>query len=441
MVGEVLKGRPSKGRLILLVGMLAGLMAAALLLSRGAASTEAAPGTPKSVVVLIGDGMGPAQRGATQLARYGFDQTQPMDALDYAGMLTTHSLQPITDSAASATAMATGEKTKNNMAGVDPDGNDLKNLVESAKELGKSTGLISDHDITNATMAGFGAHVKDRDHKKEIARQFAYETQPDVMMGGGEKTWYRPQDKDKIPDVFDDDANNAKENLVKKLMDDGYEYAYDRDTVDALSGPKALALVQDDAYFIGHEVKGYKRRQDPNFVPEQKLVAKALEILGQNPNGFFLAIEVDELDDAGHEHDGKATIAMGHLVNRITNAVESYRQGDPDVLFMVTADHETGGMTIEGKKMKSGNSGPDGDVPDYGKPKNVPLGKGQTPKRWGPFGVKGHKSSFKVDWTTPAHTGTPVPLTASGPQAEKLSGVHDNTFVHEVALDVLNDGP
>lgn len=428
--------------LIALVLGAALAIALALALGRGAAPSEAGPGTPKSVVILIGDGMGAAQRTATQLATYGYEETQPMDALDYGGSLRTSSNAPITDSAASATAMSTGQKTHNDYAGVDADGKPLETLLELAKKNGKATGLVSDHDITNATMAGFGAHVKNRDHKKEIARQFAYETQPDVMFGGGEKTWYRPKDKDMIPDVFDDDANNADENLVQKLIDDGYEYAYDRKTVDALSGPKALGIVQDDAYFIQHEVQDYDRKKDPHHVPEEKLVAKALELLGQNPKGFFLAIEVDELDDAGHEHDGKSTITTGKLVNRITKKVEKYRASNPDVLFIVTADHETGGMTIEGKNMKSGNSGPDGEVPDgYGTPENVPLGKGRTPKRWGPFKVAGTNDKFKVDWTTPGHTATMVPLTASGPSAERLSGVHDNTYVHEVASDVLNEGP
>ncbi|MGB2851718.1 MAG: alkaline phosphatase [Solirubrobacterales bacterium] len=433
-------GLRERGRLLIVLALSAAI-GTALVLGRGATATEAAPETPKSFVILIGDGMGPAQRTATQLAKYGYDKTQPMDALDYGGALRTHSLAPITDSAASATAMATGEKTHNDFAGVDPKGNPLELLLESAKDRGKATGLVSDHDITNATMAGFGAHVKNRDHKKEIARQFAYETQPDVMFGGREKLWYRPGDKDMIPDIFDDDANNGRENLVKKLMDDGYEYAYDRKTVAGLSGPKAIGLVQDDSYFIHHEVKGYSQKKDPHAVPEEDLVAKALELLGQNPNGFFLAIEVDELDDAGHEHDGRSSIQMGQLVNRITKKVEKYRETDPDVLFVVTADHETGGMTVEGKNMKSGNSGPDGNVPDYGTPQNVPLGKGLTPKRWGPFKIAGSSDQFKVDWTTPGHTGQMVPLTASGPSAERLSGIHDNTYIHEVALDVLNEGP
>jgi alkaline phosphatase len=346
-----------------------------------------------------------------------------MDDLDYAGLSRSSSIVPVTDSGAGATAIATGVRTKNNMAGVDEDGNDLETLLDTANKLGKSTGLISDHDITNATMAAFGAHVENRDWKKRIAKQYAYGSKPDVMFGGGEKTWYTKKDKGKIPDVFDDDANNGQENLVQKLVDEGYQYAYDRKSFTELTGPQMLGIFQDDAYIIDNYMKGYDKKDDPNFVPQEDSVAKALEVLGQNPNGFFLAIEVDELDDAGHEHDGKTSIEMGQLVNRITKTVEEYRESNPDVLFVVTADHETGGMTLEGKLAK-----------------NKPLPKGGTPIRWGPFEVKGSGDLFKVDWTTPGHSATPVPVTASGPGAERLTGVYNNTFIHEVAYDVLHQG-
>lgn len=392
------------------------------------------------MVILIGDGMGPAQRQLTQFVHYGHGKTQPMDDLDYAGLSRTSSLAPVTDSGAGATAIATGVKTKNNMAGTGPEGENLETLLDTANKLGKSTGLISDHDITNATMAAFGAAVTNRDWKKRIAYQYAYQTQPDVMFGGGEKTWYTKNDKGKIPDVFDDDANNGKENLVQKLIDDGYQYAYDRDTFKDLTGPKVLGLFQDDAYIIDNHVKGYNKKNDPHFVKEEDSVAKALEILGQNPKGFFLAIEVDELDDAGHEHDGKTAIEMGQLVNRISSTVEKYRQSNPDVLFIVTADHETGGMTLEGAGFKSTNSKGDGPVPSFGKPKNKPGPNGKTPPRWGPFKVKGTDSEFKVDWTTPGHSGTPVPVTASGPGSERLTGVYENTHIHTVAYDVLTEG-
>ena len=428
-----------RNRLLIGFGLL-GSLAAGIIAAERPDGASAAPSTGYSVVVISGDGMGPAQRTATQLAKYGY-KTQPMDALPEGGLLKTNSVLPVTDSAAGATAMGTGHKVKNNQAGLAPNGKKLYNLVEEANDLGKSTGLVEDHDVTNATMMGFAAHVKNRDNKAQAARQYLNETHPDVIFGGGEEVWYPEGHPGKIPNVISDDKSTGRENLIKKAKQKGYQYAWNRKTLDAMTGPQALALVQDDAYIRGHEIKGYKKDEDPNFVPEPKLLEKALEILGQNPEGFFVAVDVDELDDAGHEHDGKSIIQSGQIVNKLVQVVEAYRESNPNVLLVVTADHETGGMTIETPAMKSTNSGPDGNVPDYGTPQNLPLPGGKTPKRSGPFKVHGKDAMFKVDWTTPGHTGLMVPVTAVGPGAERFSGVHPNTFVHTVASDVLNGNP
>ena len=148
---------------------------------------QAAAPTGQSVIVLIGDGMGPAQRTLTQLTRYGLDQTQPMDSLDAAGSLNTlpFGMPGATDSAAGATAIATGEKTRNGYAGVGPDKQPLQTLLEIARDEGKSTGLVEDNDVTNATMAGFAAHIDNRNKKQKIAQQFLRRTKPDVILGGG----------------------------------------------------------------------------------------------------------------------------------------------------------------------------------------------------------------------------------------------------------------
>ncbi len=99
----------------LIVALTAGIW-----LAGGERPSEAATPAPTSVIVLIGDGMGPGQRAATQLARYGLDATQPMDALPVSGTMRTQSTVAITDSAAGATAIATGVRTTNGYTGVGP---------------------------------------------------------------------------------------------------------------------------------------------------------------------------------------------------------------------------------------------------------------------------------------------------------------------------------
>ncbi len=397
-------------------------LAACLWLARADAPSQAATPAGTSVIVLIGDGMGPAQRAATQLARYGLEVTQPMDALPVSGSIRTQSANSaITDSAAGATAIATGTKTTNGYVGVGPDGERLTTLLEIARDAGKSTGLVEDADVTNATTGSFAAHVRNRDQRRTIARQFLNDTKPDVILGGGEEYWCKRGTPGAIPNDLPEDRCRSKTNLIAEAQSLGYQYASDAESVASATGPKLLGLVQRDPY-VRELLADYDRKDDPHYVPEEALVAKAIEVLSQDPDGFFLAIDVDEIDVGGHASHAGLVIKSADLLNRIVSTIESYRATDPNLLFVVTADHETGGMTIEGPKSNSTS------VLGY------PI-----PKRWrnGPFTIEGTDKRFTTDWTTPGHTGVPVPLTAAGPESERLSGANDNTEVFDVARQVL----
>jgi alkaline phosphatase len=312
-------------------------------------------------------------------------------------------------------------------------------LLFIAEQEGKATGIVNDHDITNATLASFAAPIKNRDWKNLIAKRTLRGTSPDVMMGGGEGYWYPKGDEGMIPDVVpDEDESTSDDNLVEEAIADGYEYAYDRETVADLTGPKALALVQDSGLQRWKELKGYKPSEDPYYVREPDLFAKAIEILSQDPDGFFLMAESDDMDSAGHEHDGANVIKAGHQINEMVEIVQEYRETNPDVLLIVTADHETGGMTIENPTEKNTNQNGDDPVPYYGDgSKNFAGPKGEVPPKSGPFEIKGTDRKFKVDWTTPEHTGGYVPVTADGPLSELLTGVHHNTHVFDVASQAL----
>jgi alkaline phosphatase len=330
-------------------------------------------------------------------------------------------------------------KTKNGLVGLGPNRERVPTLLEIAQDEGKATGLVNDHDITNATLASFGAPIHNRDWKVQIAQRMLRRTSPDVMMGGGEGYWYPEGDPGRIPNkVPDEDRSIGKHNLVEEAQDMGYQYAYDRETVSELTGPRALALVQDSAIQRYKELKGYKRKNDPNYVPVADLFSQTLEILGQNPNGFFLAAESDDMDSAAHEHDGRNVIRTGRTINQMVEAVLEFRETHPNVLLIVTADHETGGMTIENAYEKNTNSDGDDPVPYYGNgSRNFAGPNGEVPPLSGPFRIKGTNRKFKVDWTTPEHTGGMVPVTAAGPLSEELVGVHHNTHVFDVAQQVL----
>ncbi|MFC7673301.1 alkaline phosphatase [Mycolicibacterium sp. GCM10028919] len=423
--------------------ILALLTAGATTLSACSDTTSDDAQENPSVIILSGDGMGPQQRTAIQYYLYGLDERQPMDALPYSGFLDTIPGDPeyaVTDSAAGATAWATGKKVPNGTTGLGPDGEEVPTLMSIAKERGMSTGLVNDHDVTNATLASFGSPVEDRDLKVKIAEGYL-DNGVDVMFGGGEKYWYPEGNPGKIPDEGEDDASEGESNLVERAQGLDYQYAYDRQTFDALSGPKALALVQDSAKRRSTEIEGYEYESDQNYVAPEKLVGKALDILGSNDKGFFLVIESDDLDSDGHEHDAQNMMLAGESVNEMVKVITEYQKDHPNVLLIVTADHETGGMTIEnlsddGEPEPNSDQVADDPVPYWAEtPENMPLPNGGVPKRSGPFTIKGTDRQFKVDWTTAEHTGTMVPVTAAGPSAERFSGVHPNTYV----FDVVNE--
>lgn len=425
---------------------LAGLLGLAALVARGDTSKAASPTPPTSVIILSGDGMGIQQRTAIQYALYGLNQRQPMDSLPYSGFLDTISVGPgaVTDSSAGATAWSIGKKTINGYTGLGPDKKRVPTLLDIAKTEGKTTALINDHDVTNATLASFGGPVINRDWKSVIAGKEIYKNKVDILMGGNEKYWYPKGNPGKIPNkVPDEDASEGtRGNLVKKAVDQGYQYAWNRKTVSELTGPQALALVQDSAKRRWEVQKGYKYKRDPYYVPMADLVRKALEIADKNPNGFFFAMESDDLDSAAHEHDLRDVISSGRTINQVVNVIQKYRETNPNVLLIVLADHETGGMTIEPMGETNTNSDGDDPIPYWGKKAWNNAGpKGQVPRRSGPVRIKGTKRFFKADWTTPEHTGGMVPVTAVGPHADELVGVHHNTWVHEVAKRALTGAP
>jgi alkaline phosphatase len=374
---------------------------------------QAAQAVPsaRSVILLNTDGMGPAQRTFLQYVLYGTTTTQPVDTLPHNGSLRTHSADKafVTDSAAGATAWATGRKTSNGRVGVDASGRTLRTILEDARAAGKTTALVEDHDVTDATPAAFGAHQSNRNHKYKIAKDYLYRTHPDIMFGGGQSAWYPKRTQGPVPG---EGKSVGKKNLVAVAKSQGYQYAYNRATFDRLSGPKALALVRDAALVRAKNVKGYKKAKDPYYVPEHVLVQKALDLASQDPDGFFLLIDVDQGDDAGHHHDGRLLRKVGRELNRIATMLKAFQVAHPETLVIITADHETGGLTIE--EAASGRA----------------AGSG-------PFQVKGSDRKVSLDWTTSKHTAVSVPVSAMGPNAELLEGVHDNTYVYTVMHKTL----
>lgn len=413
--------------------LVAGTLALGLAAAGGSRVMTARQATPisgtgaaKNVIFMMGDGMGLAQRTAGQLATVGAYGRLTMDTLPVSGIVGTNASDPdevVTDSAAGATSFATGVKTFNGAISVDVDGNPVPTVLELAKAAGKSVGVITTSQVTDASPAAFGSHVADRGDQSEIARQFIEETGIDVILGGGEDRWLPEGSAGAYPDNPPEDpeeqSQGDKGDLVARAQELGYTYVSDPGGLASATGPKLLGLFANEEMFQQNP-EGEGDIYDPVVTLDQ-MVGKAIEILSQNENGFFLFVEEEAIDEMAHSNNAPLTIKGVQELDRTVGVALDFVTANPDTLLIVTADHETAGLTIEGL-----------DNPEY----PDESGDGVSAED-GPFSVADSGYEFIMDWTTTGHTASPVPLTAAGPGSERLAGVYENTDVFVAMVEAM----
>lgn len=423
--------------ILLIAGAALLAMTTVFALAAGRADAQStSSGTAKNVIFMMGDGMGPNQRDAIQLATVGAYDRLVMDSLPFEGMVGTNSVEStepetfVTDSAAAATAMASGVKTFNGAVGVDPDGNTVPTVLEQAKAAGKSVGLVTTSQVTDASPASFASHVEDRDEQSEIARQYIEESQPDIILGGGEDFWYPEGDEGAYPDKKSEDdeevSQSDKGNLVEQAQQAGYQYVTNADELQAADGTKILGLFANEEMFQQFP-EGEGDEYNP-VVPLPDMTQKAIDVLSQNPNGFFLFVEEEAIDEMGHANNSKLTIKSGQALDDAASLAKDYADQTGDTQLIVTADHECCGLVVEGPD--------DPEFPDesggHEKDENANVSTED-----GPFPVTNSDYEFIMDWTTTGHTAVDVPLTATGPGAESLVGNYENTHIYNVMAESL----
>jgi alkaline phosphatase len=335
-----------------------------------------------------------------------------MDTLPVVGIQGTNSVTPdaktlITDSAASATAFGTGFKSYNGAIGVDLQGNVLTNLAELAKAAGKSVGLVTTSQVTDASPAAFVAHVDDRDKQSEIAKQYITDTKVDVILGGGEDRWLPAGTPGAFPDNPAEDPEEASQSdqgdLIAEAQGLGYQYVSDAAGLQSATGPLLLGLFANEEMFQ-QRPEGEGDIYDP-VVSLNDMVTKAIEILSQNPNGFLLFVEEEATDEFSHNNNATYVLKGVQELDKAVKTALDYATGAGDTLILVTADHECGGLTIEG------------------------VDDDQGTEADGPFNVANSGYVFKVDWSTKGHTGVRVPLTAFGPGSDAFVGYYEDTQI------------
>lgn len=321
---------------------------------------------PKNIILFIGDGMGTAQLFSGITANGGEMNMENFPVVGYSK--TQSASDYVTDSAAGGTALSTGTRTANGVIGMNPQGDTLTTILEYAERNGKATGLVSTSAITHATPASFIAHQPNRIMYEEIAADFL-KTDIDVFIGGGGEFFTKRVDG---------------RDLITELDAKGYRLAYDLNTLDPVHEGKLAVFTA-----TGHNA-GYRDRGEML----SRSTAKAVEILSNTKSkGFFLMVEGSQIDWGSHQNDAGYVAGEVLDMDKAVGEALKFALEDKRTLIIITADHETGGMTIE-----------DGDF------------------------AKGY---VKANFTTGNHTGVMVPVLAIGPGAEEFTGIYNNTEIFE----------
>ena len=330
---------------------------------------------PRNVILVIGDGMGFEQIAAASYYQTGTEQGVSFHEFPFAAEVRTASADSaITDSAASATAMATGVKVANGVISrrIPGDGAPLETVIERYEQAGKASGLVTTAYVTHATPAAFGAHASSRSNLEEIGRDYFTQSRPEVVLGGG--------------------ANGVTRSLAEE---NGY-------TVVTSAEELRLLLTSGLGQFSGqfgethlpYEIDGLGELPHLSDMTEA-----AVAVLENDPEGFFLMVEGARIDHAGHANDLAAMVAETIELARTVDWLIDWATADGETLLLVTADHETGGLEV----LENRGTG------------NLPA----------------------VSWSTIGHTGVNVPIFAMGPGADRVTGIMENTEIHSLLLQGL----
>lgn len=336
---------------------------------------------PLNIIFLIGDGMGVPQ---ISTAYFFNDEQANFSRFSHIGLLrTTDSYRKVTDSAAGATAFSIGQKTYTRAIGVDSDSVAQETILETLQKDGYRTGLISLTSITHATPAAFYAHVRDRDQHEDIAAQLI-EADIDYLAGGGRDYFVRRTDG---------------QDLLAQWRERGYHL----DTA-ALTAPRAE---QRNAFLLADNSLPAKVQGRGDFLPAA--TQQALHYLSEQEAPFFLMVEGSYIDWAGHAEDAEMLIQEVEDFDQVLGIALDYVAANPNTLLLVTADHETG---------------------------EVSLGK-----KYGPTDASGRREAIpdqvRVNFHSDQHSAELVPVFAEGPGAELFRGIYDNADIYHKLMTAL----
>lgn len=328
---------------------------------------------PKNIILMIGDGMGLTQASCAWVANRG---QLNLTACPFTGLSRTYCTNYlITDSGAGGTALATGQKTAKAHIGTDPEGNDLTSLICYAQQAGKSTGISVVCRLCDATPADFCCHNEDRDNYDDIIADYL-DCNVDYIAGGGMYFFTHRKDK---------------RNIFTEMGEKGYNLATTADDLKKLQQLPIMAILADSEYVVAP-------LRETLF---QDQTLQGINLLSKNENGFFMMIEGSCIDDWCHANNIERVVEETLDFDRTVGEVLRWALEDENTLVVITADHETAGLTLLGGNLKKG--------------------------------------IVQCEFANDGHSNIMVPVYAFGPAAEQFTGVMENCELSKKLINLVNN--
>ena len=324
----------------------------------------------KNVIFMIGDGVGLSQWSVGWVANGGALNVDQMPVCGYSRTYCLDKL--VTDSCAGGTALAIRQKTKYGYIGVDENAQPVESNLQYAKSKGMKTGVTVTCRINDATPADFCVHSASRKDEEGIAAQYL-DANVDFISGGGTHFWNQREDG---------------RNLIEEMKAKGYTFVDKLEDIAGAEGDKFLGLYDE------YDLKPALDR-GPILLESTK---KAIQML-DNKKGFFLMVEGSQIDDWCHRNKVGYMCEELFDFDKTIGYVLEWAAKDGQTLVVVTADHNTGGLT---------------------------LLKGSIEER-----------NVKVHFSTKGHDGIVVPVFAFGPGAEAFGGVYENSEIAQIVKKLM----
>ena len=387
------------------------------------------------LILFVGEGLGPERLAATRIYFGGADNHLALDSMSHVAFMTNYAKDFATpDSAAAATAIATGTKVNNRSLAMDSDGKRLTSIVELAREKGRAIGLLTDGKLTDPTCAAFYTHSSDPNDIETFARELVEEGKLDVVLGAGSAQF--------LPATKGGERQDGRD-LFMELRQKGFEVVRTRaelESIPAWRHSKLFGSFSDGELAFSNELE--ERSQQPSLAD---MVRRSIELLQYNAGGYLLVVDAALMRKAAQQNNGERTLMETGELDRAIAVARRYAGKKSTII--ACGDVGIGGMNLNGFPFRKDSgiailglnpagqpwitwaAGPNG-TKSYGAAKtaeNGPLTDIET-EQLEPGAFYSKSAQYTVSDTVAC---------GSGRGAEKIQGSIDNTAIFRILRDEL----